>query len=62
MRIFALLAGLAVLGALLLADNWNPIRAVLYAVAWLAVAAILIKFARVDQDHGRTATQHRKSP
>ncbi len=46
MRIFALLAGLAVLGALLLADNWSPIRAVLYAVAWLAVAVILIKFAR----------------
>ncbi|MFE5477222.1 MULTISPECIES: hypothetical protein [unclassified Nocardia] len=46
MRIFALLAGLAVLGALLLADNWNPVRAGVYAAAWLAVAFILIKFAR----------------
>lgn len=46
MRIFALLAGLAVLGIVLLADNWSPVRAILYAVAWLAVAFLLIKFAR----------------
>ncbi|MFC4124953.1 hypothetical protein [Nocardia rhizosphaerae] len=46
MRIFALLAGLAVLGAVLLADNWSPVRAALYAAAWLVVAVLLIKFAR----------------
>ncbi|NEW49311.1 hypothetical protein GV792_04540 [Nocardia cyriacigeorgica] len=46
MRIFALLAGLAALGAVLLVDNWHPVRAAAYAVAWLVVAFLLIKFAR----------------
>ncbi|WP_181698275.1 hypothetical protein [Nocardia sp. GTS18] len=46
MRIMLLLAGLAVFGALLLIDNWNPIRAAAYAAGWLVVAAIFVKFAR----------------
>ncbi|WP_433657829.1 hypothetical protein ACQPW1_39115 [Nocardia sp. CA-128927] len=42
----ALSIGLAVLALALLFTNWNPVRAVIYALGWIVVTALLVDAER----------------